>query len=135
MDQYIKILEINEKKDLGKIDLEIDLQNWVSKKYNFCPKINSIKYNKNSVVITMNKIDGETLYEKYSDDPKKIPLFYEEGIEYVDISPYNFIIKNNKVYIIDFGDAYWCNKDCKITNWFLYDFIIDGYNGYNPDFK
>jgi len=34
----------------------------------------------------MDKIDCETLYEKYT-----------------DISPYNFIIKNNKVYIIDFS--------------------------------
>lgn len=55
--------------------------------------------------------------------------------EYIDISPYNFIIKNNKVYIIDFGHAYWCNKDCKIKNWFLHDFIVDEYNGYNSDFK
>ena len=96
----------------------------------------------------MTKIDGKTLFEKYSDNVKDIPqniwqqirhiistLFYEEGIEYIDISPYNFIINNNKVYIIDFGHAYWCNKDCKIKNWFLQDFLVYEINDFNPDFR
>ena len=96
----------------------------------------------------MDKINGETLFKKYSDEALDIPydiwkqirhiistLFYEEGIEYIDISPYNFIVKNNKVYIIDFGHAYWCNQDCKINNWFLKEFLMNEINDFNADFK
>ena len=60
-------------------------------------------------------------------------LFENEGIEYIDITPYNFIEKNNKVYIIDFGHAYYVNP-AKKTNWFLKDFL-EGTNSWNPDFK
>jgi RIO-like serine/threonine protein kinase len=96
----------------------------------------------------MENIDGKTLCQLYSDEPENVPieiwnkirviintLFYEDGIEYIDISPYNFIVKNDKVYIIDFGHAYWCNKDKQLSNWFLKDFIINEENTFNPDFK
>ena len=43
------------------------------------------------------------------------------------------IEKDNKVYIIDFGDAYYIKKN-KPINWFLQE-VLDGYNGWNPDFK
>jgi RIO-like serine/threonine protein kinase len=120
----------------------------VANKYDFCPKIKKCIYRDDKVIIEMDKVDGDTLYEKYLDNPKDIPdhiwsqirniistLFYEEGIEYVDISPYNFIVKNDKVYIIDFGHAYWCNEDCLIKNWFLRDFLLAEVNGFNPDFR
>jgi RIO-like serine/threonine protein kinase len=55
---------------------------------------------------------------------------YNVGIEYSDISSYNFIIDdNNKMHVIDFGHA----KEFKI-NWFLRDFL-DGVNEWNPDFE
>jgi hypothetical protein len=60
-------------------------------------------------------------------------LLYEEGIEYVDITPYNFIEKEDKIYIIDFGDAYYTNTNDKI-NWFLQE-VLDGFEGWNPDFR
>ena len=60
---------------------------------------------------------------------KIISKLYYHDIHYVDISPFNFMVdKNDKVYIIDFGDAY----ECKV-NWFLKDFI-DGEKSWNSDF-
>jgi serine/threonine-protein kinase RIO1 len=58
-------------------------------------------------------------------------LYEVEGIEYPDITPYNFIKVKNKIYIIDFGDAKYRDKE---TNWFLTEFM-DGENSWNPDYK
>jgi RIO-like serine/threonine protein kinase len=123
------------------------LVKYVSNKYTFCPKIISYDFFENHAEIIMENINGKTLYELFS-DTDNIPthiwesirtilniLFYEEGIEYIDISPFNFIVKNNIVYIIDFGHAYWFNENKKISNWFLKKFIVDEENNFNPDFK
>jgi serine/threonine-protein kinase RIO1 len=94
----------------------------------------------------MENLEELCLADKYGENPETIPklvwdqirmilkiLYYEEGIEYIDITGYNFIEKDNKVYIIDFGDAIYSKKGNKI-NWFLREFL-DGYNNFNPDFK
>ena len=144
---YVKQIKYS-KSNKESIENEIELQEYVSNKYDFCPKIISYNFYEKYAEIAMENIDGKTLYKLYSDDPQNVPvkiwnqirailnvLFYEEGIEYIDISPYNFIVKNNKVYIIDFGHAYWCNKDKKISNWFLQEFLVNEKNDFNPDFK
>ena len=56
-------------------------------------------------------------------------LYYTENIEYIDITPYNFIEKNEKIYIIDFGHANYR----KAKNYFLREFL-DGLNKWNSDF-
>ena len=107
-----------------------------------CPKV--ISYMEYGLLnyLLMEKIDGKTIYELYGDDPKNVPeniwkqvheiitkLYYRD-IHYVDISPYNFIVdKDEKVFIIDFGDAY----ESKV-NWFLKDFL-DGEKSWNSDFE
>jgi RIO-like serine/threonine protein kinase len=96
--------------------------------------------------VTMEHLDALCLADMYTDDPEKIPaeiwekirnivriLYNDEGIEYIDITGYNFIEKDNKIYIIDFGDAKYTKKTEKI-NWFLEEFL-NGYNGWNPDFR
>ena len=107
-----------------------------------CPKIIDCFTENNNGYILLERIDGKSLAELYGNDPKNIPkhiwkeihsiiykLYYKD-IHYVDITPYNFIIENNtnKLFIIDFGDAYISN-----TNWFLKDFL-DGENSWNSDF-
>jgi RIO-like serine/threonine protein kinase len=146
MDHIKKIKYSISSKD--NINNEIELQKYVSNKYDFCPKIIDYKFYQKHAEIIMENIDGKTLCQLYSDEPENVPieiwnkirviintLFYEDGIEYIDISPYNFIVKNDKVYIIDFGHAYWCNKDKQLSNWFLKEFIINEENTFNPDFK
>lgn len=92
----------------------------------------------------MEDLNAECLADVYGENPENIPtwiwneirsiitiLFNEEGIEYVDITPYNFIEKDNRIYIIDFGDAKYTDGQ---VNWFLSEFL-DGENSWNPDYK
>jgi predicted Ser/Thr protein kinase len=126
-------------------ELEIELQT-IASKYGFAPRILTINGNE----VTMEKINGPCLADLYTDDPTMIPdwiwkeirrilrvLLEREGIEYIDITSYNFIQDNdtNKIWIIDFGHAHYTNvKKGNPINWFLQD-ILDGVRDWNPDFK
>jgi tRNA A-37 threonylcarbamoyl transferase component Bud32 len=145
---YFKSIVADEER---KISREIEIQEIVSK-YNFSPKIikSQITYNKEegkySGNITMEHLQEMCIANMYGEDPEDIPkniwdqirvilkiLYFDEGIEYIDITGYNFIEKKGKVYIIDFGDAIYSKKD-KEMNWFL-SYFLGGHNGWNPDFK
>ena len=144
---YIKTIKADNKRD---IEREYELQK-IASNYGFCPKVYELdlKYNEDEKkwtgVIKMEHLNALCLADVYSDDPKKIPknvwdqirtiletLLHEEGIEYIDITSYNFIEKNGKVYIIDFGHAKYYKTENGL-NWFLSDFL-DGENNWNPDF-
>ena len=148
MAEYKKKVIANESRT---IEREIEIQQ-IASNYGFTPKIinSDIIYNENDGVyvgnIRMEHLNTMCIADKYGDDPVNIPkiiwdqirailkiLYHEEAIEYIDITGYNFIEKNNKVYIIDFGHATYVKKDKEI-NWFL-KYFLDGYNGWNPDFK
>jgi len=148
MAHYFKVVLANEER---KITREIEMQE-IASKYNFSPKIinSEIIYNKEDGEyignITMENIQEMCIADMYGEDPKDIPklvwdqirvilriLYFDEGIEYIDITGYNFIEKNGKVYIIDFGDAIYSKKD-KEMNWFL-SYFLGGHNGWNPDFQ
>jgi RIO-like serine/threonine protein kinase len=125
-------------------ELEIELQN-IASKYGFAPRILTINGNE----VTMEKINGPCLADLYTDNPAMIPdwiwneirrilriLLEREGIEYIDITSYNFIQDNdtNKIWIIDFGHAHYTKvKEGNPINWFLQD-ILDGVKDWNPDF-
>ena len=124
-------------------DLEIELQN-IASMYKFCPRIFKTELCNNTVRIYMEDVEEEPLFSEYGDDPSNVPewiwreirriittLYEEEGIEYVDITPYNFLEKDGRIYIIDFGDAKYINGE---INWFLREFL-DGENNWNPDYK
>jgi tRNA A-37 threonylcarbamoyl transferase component Bud32 len=141
---FTKVIKY-ENKSLGKISLEVELQR-TAYKYKFTPEIYDVTYNQTEAIISMENLNEMCIADKYGEDPKNISTEYwnqirkilntlldEEGIEYIDITPYNFIEKENKIYIIDFGDAYYTTKR-KGINWFLQD-VLDGYDGWNPDFK
>jgi serine/threonine protein kinase len=137
---FVKFFKINQK---HKADSEIMIH---KKAYNLvpCPKIFDYFVENNKIILMMELLDGHSLADQYGDDQTKIPqdiwiqirsiihkLYYND-IHYIDITPYNFMIKKEngkpKVYIIDFGDA----QEIKV-NWFLKDFL-DGLNEWNPDF-
>lgn len=124
-----------------KIENELDLQKMASK-LNVAPKIIDNYYHEHKMYVLMEKINGMTLADIYGEDKKDIPKkiwneihniiekLYYSGIQYVDITPYNFMVDSNgKVFVIDFGHA----MPIKI-NWFLRDFL-DGVNDFNPDYK
>jgi RIO-like serine/threonine protein kinase len=127
--------------------LEAELQDVAASKYGFAPKIQSI--NGNSV--QMDCVEGQCLADIYTDDATMIPdaiwfkiehmlavLFEREGIEYVDITSYNFIEDaTGNIWIIDFGDAYYTSntKGEQATNWFLRSVLAgDSGKAWNPDF-
>ncbi len=127
--------------------LEYELQSYISSKYYFTPKTLSINWIDTHVEIVMEKIKAQTLFERFGDESTDIPdwvwfemrrivtlLYTEEGIEYIDITPYNFMIDvNDKIWIIDFGHAYYTDVSRPI-NWFLTEFIYEEVKNFNPDF-
>lgn len=79
--------------------LEAELQG-IAASYGFAPKIQRLDGN----VAQMDAIKGLCLADLYTDDPSKAPnrvwhevgqilatLFEREGIEYIDITSYNFM--------------------------------------------
>ena len=124
--------------------LEIELQE-IAANYEFAPRIHQVNGN----IVQMDKINGNCLADIYTDDPEMVPekvwndihrilvvLFECEGIEYIDITSYNFVLEkdSNKVWIIDFGHAQYTKKSDGIPeNWFLCE-ALDGSKTWNPDF-
>jgi len=122
-------------------DLEIELQD-IASKYDFCPRIMKTEEIGETIRIYMEDVEEEPLVVTYGEDPEDIPewiwneirrmvqtLYEEEGIEYLDITPYYFIEKEGKVYMIDFGDAKYTDGN---PDWFLTEFL-EGENSWNPD--
>ena len=109
-----------------------------------CPKI--INYNSETKVLVMTKINNMSVADYYGEESKNIPLnifnqirniiktLYKQGIVYPDITGYNFIEADNKIWIIDFEHAYHINDYIKDSNDFVVSFI-NGENSWNPSFK
>jgi tRNA A-37 threonylcarbamoyl transferase component Bud32 len=106
------------------------------------PKI--YDYNKTTKRLVLQKIDNmcisdfygeqssdicDELFEKIQDIIKTL---YAANIEYPDITGYNFIEKDDKIWIIDFEHSKYCINP-KPKNKFIQKFI-SGYNGWNPEF-
>ena len=110
----------------------------------FAPQVLS----ENGLEFEMVDIGEMCLADMYGEDPNMLPdwiwndiieiltiLYESEGIEYIDITPYNFIAKNNKVWIIDFGHAYYTTSPNYPENWFLRNILHNDERAWNPDFK
>lgn len=130
------------------VERESDIQD-VSAAMGFSPyTISKTHISNDTWLLEMDKVPGKSLYEIYGDEPSNIPnnvwtqiryivrqLYYKEGIVYVDITPYNFMMdEDENVLIIDFGDAYY-EEEGQIRNWFHQEFLDDCINSWNPDFK
>jgi tRNA A-37 threonylcarbamoyl transferase component Bud32 len=72
----------------------------------------------NTDSITMEHLDEMCIADKYGEQIRMIPkwireeiveilwsLYNELGIHYVDVTPYNFVEKDGRVWILDFGHA------------------------------
>ena len=101
------------------------------------PKI--ISYDKEKEIMVMHKINALNLSDMFGENASDIDEYYfdeirtiiqtlsDNGIEYPDITGYNFIEHANKIWIIDFEHAH-------IRDTFVNKFI-QGYNKWNPRFK
>jgi len=130
------------------VERESDIQD-VSAAMGFSPyTISKTRMYDDTWLLEMDKVPGKSLYEIYGDEPSNIPnnvwtqirhmvrqLYYKEGIVYVDITPFNFMMdEEENVLIIDFGDAYY-EEEGQIRNWFHEQFLDDCINSWNSDFK
>jgi len=107
-----------------------------------CPKILDTDY---KTYIKMEHLDEMCIADMYGEDFKDMPkeildqiytiitrLYLECDIEYIDITPYNFIEKNGTLMVIDFGDAQKTPK----KDWFLREIFKNReLKQWNPDFR
>jgi len=111
------------------------------------PKI--ISYDYHNKIMIMENIKGISISDYYGEEDynvdesiykrihKIIKRLYDNGIEYPDITGYNFIETNNGIWIIDFEHARFIDtnkKDDDKHTIFIKQFI-NGFNGWNPEFK
>jgi tRNA A-37 threonylcarbamoyl transferase component Bud32 len=107
------------------------------------PKIH--EYNSDTKTMTMRKIPQMSIADMYGDDKKDLPpklwtsireiivKLNEIGINYPDITPYNFIEWGDKVWVIDFGDASIQAKKNKPDKFMIK--FINGQNSWNEKFR
>ena len=96
-------------------------------------KIYFITFGNEKFYNSLNRIYNEALSFNIFDD-----IILNTNIDLKNNSEFwnphsDFIEKNNKVYIIDFGDAVYTKNNIEM-NWFL-SYFLGGHNGWNPDFK
>lgn len=109
------------------------------------PKIYS--YDKKNKIMVMEKIFGMNISDEYGEDAISVPpeIFrtcqeiiknlYNMGIGYPDITGYNFIHYNNKMYIIDFEHcSFFSNQHTKKLDPFIIKFI-NGLCEWNPKYR
>tara|TARA_B100000886_G_scaffold293061_1_gene219122 strand:+ start:1005 stop:1430 length:426 start_codon:yes stop_codon:yes gene_type:complete len=110
------------------------------------PKI--VSYDLHNKMLTMEKIPNDCVSNVYGENDedvdeeiynqirKVITRLYENDIEYPDITGYNFIEYQNKLWIIDFEHTKFCDTTKKDNNHtkFIKKFI-KGHNGWNPEFR
>ncbi len=102
-------------------------------------------YNYNNKTLIMHKIPEMSISDMYGEKFSDIPLYiieqirdiittlYTNNIEYPDITGYNFIEHQDKVWIIDFGHASY-NSNHTTYDPFILKFI-NGHNDWNPSYK
>ena len=105
------------------------------------PKIKS--YNRKTKQLKMVKVGTMSLSDYYGETAEHIgdELFarirniiqtlYDHNILYIDITGYNFIENDNKLWIIDFEHATYNHP--RKSDEFVEKFL-EGHNGWNPEF-
>ena len=109
------------------------------------PKI--YRYDRKNKIMVMEKIFNMNISDEYGEDPRNVPInlfiimqkiikkLYYFGIEYPDITGYNFIFYNNKMYIIDFEHCkFFSNKNKNGIDPFIVKFK-NGLCEWNPKYK
>jgi tRNA A-37 threonylcarbamoyl transferase component Bud32 len=94
--------------------------------------------------IVMENLDQMSVADMYGDKFEAMPewivreiyaiilrLYLECDIAYIDVTPYNFIEKDGKIWVIDFGDALYApEKD----DWLMETFRRQAVTRWNPEF-
>jgi tRNA A-37 threonylcarbamoyl transferase component Bud32 len=101
----------------------------------------------NRTYIEMEDLEEMCIADKYGEDIDDVPeevqediysilltLYKVAGIEYRDVTPYNFIEKDGVTYVIDFGHARYVDED-ELTDEYLIDVLCSGALMWNPEFR
>jgi len=109
------------------------------------PKI--YRYDKENKIMVMEKIFNMNIADEYGEDPCSIPRhifekmqeiirkLYYAGIEYPDITGYNFILHKEKLFLIDFEHSkFFSNETMHEVDPFVIKFI-NGLCEWNPNYK
>jgi tRNA A-37 threonylcarbamoyl transferase component Bud32 len=136
-------------KDNGYIKLGVDNNEYNVHRYVYdlqlvkTPSI--IEYDKSSCIMSMEKVDNMCISDFYGDSADKVPdyifdkirkiikVLYDNGIEYPDITGYNFIEYEDDIWIIDYGHASFI-KNNVVKDDFVIDFM-NGLNSWNPNYR
>jgi tRNA A-37 threonylcarbamoyl transferase component Bud32 len=104
------------------------------------PIYSTVSYNGIDVHL-MYRIQGMSLADFYGADTvpahaweevrRILQCLWNAGIEYTDITPYNFMIEpvSGKIWVVDFGDAHRVP-----VNWILQK-VLGGANVWNSDYR
>jgi tRNA A-37 threonylcarbamoyl transferase component Bud32 len=109
---------------------------------NLSPKVFSTDY---KTYIEMENLNEMCIADMYGEKIETMPawilqkiyeiltrLYLECDIAYIDVTPYNFIEKDGKIWIIDFGDALHApEKD----DWLKETFKNQAVTCWNPEFR
>ena len=109
-----------------------------------------LSYDEETKVMKMSKMPFSNVADYYGDNDDETPIsiydkireiikkLHDSGICYPDITGYNFLQEeerneNVNIWVIDFGHAYVKSPD-QLDDPFVIKFL-NGYNGWNPNFK
>jgi tRNA A-37 threonylcarbamoyl transferase component Bud32 len=104
-------------------------------------------YDKNNKTMVMQKLYNMNIADEYGEDASEVPphmftlmqdtirKLYYSGIEYPNITGYNFIFYNKKMYLTNFKHCkIFVNKPIRKVEPFIKDFI-NGLCEWNPNYK
>lgn len=128
--------------DPDDVDREICLQK-IASKHGLSPRIIETDW---ETYIGMEDLEEMCIADTYGEDINKIPkhimsqiwailwtLYWTCDIEYLDVTPYNFIESKGRVWVIDFGHAHYRRKK---TDSYLKNVLNKGkISKWNPAFK
>lgn len=125
----------------GGVSLEEERLQRIAANLGLAPKIHSVISNNGSNALLMYKIPGMSLADFYGEDqiPSSIwntirdilQKLWNHGIEYVDITPYNFMIEpdSGKIWVIDFGHAKSIPLNSHLSD------VLTGLNKWNDEYR
>lgn len=144
----VKIIPTKTLSDVKNIEQEIRIQRQaynIGHEYRipiFVPEIYEFFVYDEVYYILMERLEGVLLANIYGEDYDNLPKSIQQRIKfilktlflndihYVDVTPYNFILRDEEVYIIDFGHAQIVE-----VNYYLKEFLINRVKSWNPDFE
>lgn len=164
-----KIIKFRPKKDYRLKEIDISLRKFRTRREaKVIERLNKIKINAPNLIsvddkdmkICMDFIEGKKLrdifekdYRKYSSEIGKIIAeLHNNGIIHGDLTTSNMILKDNKIFLIDFGLSFFSNKAedkavdlhllkqaLESKHWSVFDnafkFIIESYKKHSKNYR